>query len=353
MIEAVPENITTIEIHNNRASVTVDRSGGAIVDFHLHHLAVNPLSFQFTKEQMPENNRNGATYKGHFLCLGRWGRPSNGEISAGIPDHGHFANMNWNCSFAEEQTIRMDAKSDLEGLAVQRILQLDNNESMILVHEKVTNINALGRLYNMVQHPTLATPFLDGSLIIDCNASKGFHYDNYREPEKFSFNWPKAVSNVNQITDLRNCKEGMNAVYTYIVEENAEFGWITAYSPVFKLIFGYIWPKEDYHWINQWQDWNDGKIRYRGIEFGTTGIHRPFNEIIREGKLTVFDNPTTSFLDAGESHLRRYIGFIDTVPVEFGERKNSTILNGAIDIINKKAKITLQINEKLKSFLRS
>src|ERR1700755_3260544 len=83
-------------LENSLCSLTVDSFGGAITNFHLKdEQQINPLSFAFTQEQMPENNKNGAPYQGHFLCLGRWGLPSEGEIKTGVPNHGEAANIHW------------------------------------------------------------------------------------------------------------------------------------------------------------------------------------------------------------------------------------------------------------------
>src|SRR5687768_16229753 len=86
---------TKRNIWNQSVSITIDLFGGAITDLHLRGYRLNPLAFRFSKEQMPENNRSGAVYQGHFLCLGRWGSPSGGEIKKGMPNHGQFANIMW------------------------------------------------------------------------------------------------------------------------------------------------------------------------------------------------------------------------------------------------------------------
>jgi hypothetical protein len=55
-------------LQNKTSVIEVDLHGGAITDFHLKDNPVNPLSFSFTKEQMPANNKAGAVYQGHFIC---------------------------------------------------------------------------------------------------------------------------------------------------------------------------------------------------------------------------------------------------------------------------------------------
>ena len=120
-------------IENESAQVVVDGSGGAIIDFRLQGSAINPLSFSFTEDQMPQNNKAGPPFRGHFLCLGRWGPPSDGEKKAGMPDHGHFANIAWSFDQVDKERIKMSAESDLEGLKVQRTIHLDKHLPMYLV----------------------------------------------------------------------------------------------------------------------------------------------------------------------------------------------------------------------------
>ena len=127
MSEPDTTKLSARQIHNEMASLTVNAFGGALIDFHLHNSKINPLSFRFTEDQMPANNKSGAPYQGHFLCLGRWGEPSVGEIKAGIPNHGHFANMMWTCSLSDPETLNMHAESELEGLKVDRAIRLDKH----------------------------------------------------------------------------------------------------------------------------------------------------------------------------------------------------------------------------------
>ena len=149
-----------VSIQNKNCSLTLDLNGGAITDFHLASNKINPLSFAFSKDQMPQNNKEGAPYQGHFLCLGRWGEPSVGEIKAGLPNHGEIANILWHQVETNQDIIlEMQTSGKREGLSVQRKIVLDQHEAIFIIKEKVLNINPLGRLFSMVQHPTLAIPF--------------------------------------------------------------------------------------------------------------------------------------------------------------------------------------------------
>ena len=168
-------NDSLITLQNKLASLSVDMFGGAIVDFHLHN-RVNPFTFRFSKKQMPVNNKAGANYQGHFACIGRWGEPSVGELKAGLPNHGEAANILWQQQKVSSLTLTMEADCAKEGLHVTRTVSLDKQSALFYIKETMTNSNVLGRLYNIVQHPTIAAPFLSSDTIVTCNAAKGFEY---------------------------------------------------------------------------------------------------------------------------------------------------------------------------------
>ena len=131
-----------INLESNNSILTIDPFGGAITVFRLRNIDTNPLSFAFSTAQMPVNNKNGAPFKGHFLCLGRWGEPSAGEISAGLPNHGQFANILWDIEDNNRKnTLRMKAIAPLEGLSVERKIVLDKDSPVFAVKEIIKNIN--------------------------------------------------------------------------------------------------------------------------------------------------------------------------------------------------------------------
>ena len=320
-----------ITLHNNHCSVSIDLFGGAIMDFRLLHNSINPLSFSFTKEMMPPNNRSGANYQGHFLCLGRWGAPSPGEINAGMPHHGQFANISWTVKNQRKDWAQMDTVAALEGLAIERTILLDKNNPVWAVKEVVKNINPIGRLYTMVQHPTLAEPFLDSTVVIDCNASKGFDQLLYKEAANNAFYWPIIRDSRHSDFHFNHPTSFDNAVYSFIVNPDSEFGWISAYSPQHQLLFGYIWERKLYPWIHLWQHWDEGKIKYRGLEFGTAGIHQPFSEILATAT-NLLGEKTFDYIDSGEMVTKNYFSFLCPVGSDFAGVENILMMNDTIQI---------------------
>ena len=322
---------TLVKLENHTVSLMVDPFGGAITSFRLNDNVINPLSFSFSKEQMPANNQPGAVYQGHFACIGRWGAPSIGEMKAGLPHHGEPANIGWTIDEQHPAGLRMHVTAAKEGLHVTRKIVLDTFQPVFAVTEEITNTNGLGRPFNIVQHPTLAPPFLDANTSIDCNAAEGLEQAVYSRVGNCNVNWPMVKDMHEQSFDLRRPTVPYNSVFSFVVKEQGEYGWITAYSPAHNLLFGYLWKRADYPWIHLWQHFTNETIAYRGIEFGTAGIHQPFSEFIQSTP-TLFGEKTYEYLDAGEAITKTYFSFIHAVAEGFTGVENVYFANDVLCI---------------------
>ncbi|MEJ0105573.1 MAG: hypothetical protein WDO19_24765 [Bacteroidota bacterium] len=84
----------------------------------------------------PSNNRAGAPYQGHFLCLGRWGEPSPGEINKGIPDHGEIANIQWQIIKEQRLELMMETSARLEGLHIERQVRMEKSSAGLFCSRK-------------------------------------------------------------------------------------------------------------------------------------------------------------------------------------------------------------------------
>jgi len=338
-----------VSIQNETCSLTLDLNGGAITDFHLASNKINPLSFAFSKDQMPENNKEGAPYQGHFLCLGRWGEPSVGEITAGLPNHGEIANIIWNEVESNQDTIlEMQTSGKREGLSIERKIVLDKHNAIFMVKENVMNVNSLGRLFSMVQHPTLAAPFLDNQIIVNSNASIGFDQQDYQDIANHTIQWHNDSIAWDNSTRRNHFIDRTDIVRSFQVDANSSYGWITAYSPSSNILIGYIWPRADYPWVHIWENVKDGNLIYMGLEFGDTAIHQPFNEILKTA-VNLFGESTVGFIDAGETIEKKYISFIAEPELEFNGITDVVIENEKINLLcpDKKTTISLSIDSTL------
>jgi hypothetical protein len=202
----------------------------------------------------------------------------------------------------------------MAGLEIRRTVRLSQASAVARVSETVTNRNKLGRVYNMVQHATIGPPFLDESTVVDSNGGRGLMQSSpLPDPEKIEVHWPEATLNGRPVDLRRLTTEPNPNVVSFVIE--GEFGWVAATNAAKGLLLGYIWRTADYPWLNIWRHVQGGKPLARGLEFGTTGLHQPFK--VLAAKPRIFDRPTFTYLDAGESVTRSYASFLTKVPSDF------------------------------------
>lgn len=335
---------------NASARLVVDLAGGAIGDFRPAGSDVNPLHWGTP----PPGDRSVRGF-GHFLCLDRWGPPSEAEGAKGMPYHGEAANVAWSVvRGVGVQNGRIEAEMTAAlpkaGLSVRRRIRMSTTEAVFAVEEEVTNDNALGRIYNAVQHPTVGPPFLDEQTVVDCNGTRGFAQGgSLPHPEEPTSHWPRAITRDGESVDLRRLTSDPDPnVVTYAIE--GEYGWVTATSPTHGLVLGYLWKTSDYPWVSLWRDVRDGKPSARGLEFGTTGLHQPFPILVKKGRM--WERPLFEYLDAGETVSRSYTAFLLKIPAGFSGVDSVKLESGRIVVKErsrgKAREVTLPVESLLK-----
>ena len=296
--------------------LVVDLAGGSIVDFHLHDNPLNPL--QWATPPAGDTSLRGF---GHFLCLDRWGPPSEAEGANGMPYHGEAAHVEWTSvsapvSAGDFMETEMMASLPLAGLGIRRSIRFSKKSPLFMIRERIANNNKLGRVLNWVQHPTIAPPFLDPTTLVDCNGVRGFSQGNPSTdtPEEPSFEWPGALKRNGQRVDMRRLtSDPLPNVVSYAID--SDFGWVTAVTPSKGLLIGYVWKTADYPWVSLWRDVQEAKPSARGLEFGSTGLHQPFPILTRKGR--IFGRPLFEFLDANQTLTKSYAAFLLKVPLDY------------------------------------
>ena len=228
----------------------------------------------------------------------------------------------------------MSCELPLSKMRVDRTAVLTEKASVLKVKETFTNRNVLGKICNIVQHPSIGGPFLDHSVLVDSNAWKGFAAGNpmpmIDEPIVY---WNHMVKN-GRVEDLRKLVPGdTSKVVSFVCEKDEPLGWITACNPGKNLLIGYIWSTRDYPWIRHWYHIAENKALARGLEFGTTPLPMPFGEILKKGP--IFDTPTFVYLDSGEKTEKEYIAFLMEIPVTFHGVESVASDNNLITVTEK------------------
>jgi hypothetical protein len=311
--QASVDNNRLVRLDGSIAQLVIQKDGGAIVSFYFKDQELNPLTWS-------EKTETGDTrWQGHFLCLDRWGAPSAAEERNGMPFHGEASRVEWQVTVppqARDHVIscEMAAVLPLAGMEVKRKVRLSEEGALFSVREEVTNTRKLGRIYNMVQHPTIAPPFLDENTVVDSNARKGLMGDrplpNFEEPAVY---WPQALKEGQPVNLRFLTNDPEPNVVSFTLDD--EYGWITACNPPKGLLIGYIWKSSEYQWLVAWRHVKDGHPAARGLEFGTNGIPHPDSVLVAKGK--IFGRQTFQHLDAGETAAKSYAGFLFKIPKDY------------------------------------
>ncbi len=308
---------TLVKLENMNSMVVVDLGGGSIVDFHLKEHELNPLTWNY-----PDEGDTDPRSMGHFICLDRWGAASKAETAKGMPWHGEASKVNWQILQAPvskngEVYSEMLCELPVAGLTLKRSLILDEKEAVLTVTETITNVNKLGRIFNVVQHATFGPPFLDESVVFDTKVKKGFAQGGEMpNPEEPVFYWPKAVFR-GSLVDFRSLSAD-NAdpgVISFILNNDDEYGWATACNASKGLMIGYIWKTAEYPWLNMWRNLSNGRPAAFAFEFGTTGLHQPYSVLVEKEK--IFDHKLYEYIDADETIVKSYTAFLARIPENY------------------------------------
>jgi hypothetical protein len=318
-----------MEIENSSVLLQVNLSGGSFSDFHFKDLPVNPVNFQSDESEIP-------FFRGHFLCFDRWGPPTAAEKANGFNHHGEVNTQLWKLLNGPESlnglvTSSMMCSLPMGGLQLTRTIELSETEPVFLVTEEIMNLNKYGRMFNIVQHVSIAPPFLDRSTIFDTNAGKGYENreDGTCDQEEPVMTWPYAWQN-GETMDLRQFHSAWPRVASFVYNRDERIGWVTASNPACGLMLGYFWEINDYPWINFWRSMEKGLPVAFGMEFGTTGMHEPFPVLAKKGK--IFGCNIYDFIDAGEVIPKKFTAFLAKIPGDYKGVSNIEFSGSAFTI---------------------
>ena len=345
--QTVVDGRQAVVLDSDVARVVVDVGGGSIVQFHFHDQKLNPLVWN------EADGTTGPRQMAHFLCLDRWGAPSEAEGLNGMPYHGEAALVNWEVVQSPQKRsgavhAEMAASLPMAGLDVKRKMILSADRALLWVHEEVTNKRKLGRIYNWVQHPTIGPPFLDENTVVDANARKGFMQSSpMPNPEQPTVVWPQALKDGQPVNLRHLIDDPWPNVVSYTIDE--EYGWATASNPSKGLLIGYLWKTEEYPWFNAWRHVDENrKPLARGLEFGTTGLHQPFSALVEKGR--IFGRPLFAHIETGQTVTKSYANFLFKIPPDYEGVARATYASGKLTLHERRTEggrdLTIQVGDR-------
>lgn len=120
----------------------------------------------------------------------------------------------------------LKAHLPMAGLSIQREVHLRRvtpQAAVVLVTDEVSNTKPLGRIFNMVQHPSIAAPFLGPDTVVTCNGGRGFR-QGPRGSREMPWQSPGRFPVVDG-KDLRGMTGGPDDVFSFEVDPKEAYGW--------------------------------------------------------------------------------------------------------------------------------
>ena len=119
------------------------------------------------------------------------------------------------------------------------------------------------------------------------------------------FDWPTAPRRDGGVADLRfySDSDSSSAYTAHLMDVSRADAFFVAFTPRFRLAFGYVWRRADFPWMGIWEEnrsrlqspWN-GQAVTRGMEFGVSPFPETRREMIDRGRM--FEVPTYRWIPA-------------------------------------------------------
>jgi hypothetical protein len=311
LTNAIFKGRRAVHLENDSLRVTVLEEGGHIAEVHDKRAGVSPLwvppwtSIEPSTFSPDKHSNFGAGpdarllagIMGHNLCLDLFGGPSPEESAAGFTVHGEASVNRYDITQSSGQLLQ-SLTLPMAQLKFERTVQLQGQ--YVRIREVVENLSLMDRPLAWTQHVTLGPPFLDpattqfrASMTRSVVSQVDTGFNAYLTLGK-EFSWPIAPRRDGGQSDLRQMHRTAPASgYTaHLADPQRDHSYFVAFSPQFRLAFGYVWKRADFPWLGIWEEncsrpaspW-DGKTVTRGMEFGVSPIPETRREMVDRHRL--------------------------------------------------------------------
>ncbi|MGI8962306.1 MAG: hypothetical protein ACR2IV_21625 [Bryobacteraceae bacterium] len=241
---------------------------------------------------------------GHFVCVDGFGSPSPEEKAAGLPFHGE-AHAQTFAAHSERHgssaAVTLTATLPITQETFTRTFRVIDGENVVHVESDLESLLGFDRPINWAEHATIGSPFLEpGVTVVDVsgsrshtrpyNAIEGGDVQRRLKPDQ-DFRWPLAPGLSGEMVDLRQTPLHPHFLdhAATLTDPNRDLEWMTAIHPKDRLIFGYVFKRADYPWVQYWGFYPPTQKMARGMEFSTQPFDLPRREVVTTG--TMFDTP--------------------------------------------------------------
>ena len=334
--------------------VTILKGGGHIAEIVLKSPgAVNPLWLptqptmdpsHFVPARDAQKYGGGSVAKlrsglcGHSLCFPYWGDPSPSEERAGMTYHGETGVVDWVRTGSGDNWLEVAA--ELPESRTRFTRRLTVHGTVVWFDETATNETAWDRPVTWCEHVTMGAPFLERAVTrFAASATRGKPVGEAGDAQQ---NWPQGSENGKPIdlSTVRNLNAG-GAVNNYMVDPSREIAWFAAFNPKLSQVFGYIFRRTDFPWLNVWESYTSDTFT-RGMEFSDTPVHGTVRAILKMPNL--WGTPTFELLDAKGSLHKRFAAFSASTPANFRGVRDVVVEGAHLRIIGEKGAPAIEVD---------
>ena len=349
------EGQPALTLSNDKLQMTITLQGSAIASLILTDDAekLNPLwnPMRLARELGHESPFNGTL--GHFVCVDGFGPVSPEERAAGLPGHGeaHMTRFDRTPAKGGGNSASLTARLPIVQEVFTRSFHMVDGENVVYVDSQLENLLGIDRPVNWAEHATVAAPFLaPGSSVIDLSgvrsqtrpyaidpASAKKNPTERRLASGRDFTWPMAPDLNGKLIDLRQIPDNPHYLdhATTLLDPSRKFEWVTSLNFSRRLIYGYVFRREDYPWIQYWGNYPAVTQAVRGMEFGTQPYDVPRREAITMGSM--FETPSYRWLPAKSRIESHFLLFYARIPEGFRKVDDVRLENGRIVIEDRAA----------------
>ena len=276
---------------------------------------------------------------GHFVCVDGFGMPSPEERRAGLPMHGEAHRQRFEVIENSQYRLKLATTLPLVQEFFTRTFCLVDGENVLYVSSELQNCMAFDRPVHWAEHATIGWPFLERcATAVDVPASRaktrawGPQADLRHRLVSFAeFTWPMAPGVDGRAIDLRAAgSEASGDHTTCVLDPSRPLAYVTFLHPARKLLLGYIFRRDEFPWVQNWEYYPADDQLARGLEFSTMPFDVPRREAVDMHSL--FDTPTYRWLPAKSTISSRFLLFWTRTPAGFAKIDDVRLENGVIAV---------------------
>jgi hypothetical protein len=355
------EGQPAIALSNGKLDIVMTRLGSTLASIVMTDdpEKLNPLwdPMRIAREQGRQATFTGSA--GHFVCVDGFGPASRDERAAGLPMHGEAHNVMFEISAPDQSNsteVTFTGKLPIVQETLRRTFRMVKGESVVYVDSELENLMGFDRPINWGEHATIMAPFLQPNvttvylsgtrsqnrdyLLDQTGRSSSPPRGNAPVPAARSagpqrrlapgrdFTWPMAPGLDGKPVDVSSVPNDPHFLdhATTLLDPSRTFEWVAALNTRRRVVYGYLFRREDYRWVQHWGSYPNTPQLVRGMEFATQPYDIPHRDVV--DMHSMFGAPVYRWLPAKskiESHFLLYYarvpdGFtrIDDVHLEKG-----------------------------------